>query len=684
MCFLVITMLHSRPSASETGNYNIHLEAGPAFALAGWQAEELGVGIWGAARFEWALFERLGLEAGGGYLGFFTGSHPRGFEPLDGAYLIAGSLGARVRLLNDEEGYLLTTGAGRDHIGNWWGNLWLDAHGDYFYTGGEHRFGADVGIGAELSLLNGFQVGPFARGMYIYQPDSVNQRDSDDGWILLAGLTVSIAIPLEGKRIPDSDNDGILDPDDQCVSIPEDRDEFEDDDGCPDEDNDKDGVPDTGDKCPLEPEDPDGFEDDDGCPDEDNDKDGVPDSVDQCDGEREDKDNFQDDDGCIDADNDGDGLLDGDDDCPDEPELVNDVNDHDGCPEGDKDRDGFIDELDSCPSEPETVNGVKDDDGCPDKALVEVQANKILGGERIFFDTGYARVKRLSREFLKELAQLIKSHPEFVLISIKGHTDDVGDPEFNYKLSVRRARRVKQYLVRLKVDRDRLVVEGFGETAPWKTGDSDQDRQKNRRVEITITKVDEALATTPIAPETQEAINTPADPSPYSTAPSSKPEAKVPSKKPSPPLKLKEENPYSASEPEKEETTTPKPPAKKAPDKKPDKSADQKTDKPAKTPLKLKEDNPYSTDEPDPPAKSKPKPKSKPAEDNPYGTSAPSKSKSKNPPPAKPKSEDNPYDAPTGSDGQSGKQSRTAPKGESTNKPAAEAHPGLAEENPYE
>ena len=49
---------------------------------------------------------------------------------------------------------------------------------------------------------------------------------------------------------------------------PEDKDEFEDEDGCPDPDNDKDGVLDEDDKCPNEPETKNGYQDDDGCPDE--------------------------------------------------------------------------------------------------------------------------------------------------------------------------------------------------------------------------------------------------------------------------------------------------------------------------------------------------------------------------------------------------------------------------------
>lgn len=68
---------------------------------------------------------------------------------------------------------------------------------------------------------------------------------------------------------PDRDGDGIVDKDDQCPDDREDKDGFEDQDGCPDIDNDKDGILDVDDLCPNEPENKNGNEDDDGCPDKD-------------------------------------------------------------------------------------------------------------------------------------------------------------------------------------------------------------------------------------------------------------------------------------------------------------------------------------------------------------------------------------------------------------------------------
>ena len=65
----------------------------------------------------------------------------------------------------------------------------------------------------------------------------------------------------------DHDGDGFLDEVDACPDKPEDKDGFEDGDGCPDTDNDKDKIPDSLDRCPDEPEDYDNDADEDGCPD---------------------------------------------------------------------------------------------------------------------------------------------------------------------------------------------------------------------------------------------------------------------------------------------------------------------------------------------------------------------------------------------------------------------------------
>jgi len=202
-------------------------------------------------------------------------------------------------------------------------------------------------------------------------------------------------------RTHDVDEDGIEDDRDGCPRLPEDVDEFQDDDGCPDLDNDEDLIPDTDDRCPMdaadferdededgctdpvtdvdedgieddedacpeEPEDADGHQDEDGCPDDDNDEDTIADADDACPDEPEDVDEFEDADGCPDLDDDGDGVPDTDDACPRVAEDVDEHEDEDGCPDPDDDHDGVLDADDQCPEEAETINGVDDDDGCPD------------------------------------------------------------------------------------------------------------------------------------------------------------------------------------------------------------------------------------------------------------------------------------------------------------------------------
>ena len=86
----------------------------------------------------------------------------------------------------------------------------------------------------------------------------------------LLGYTYTPAEPISAPPPPpaDTDKDGILDVVDKCPNDPEDKDNFEDADGCPDPDNDKDGILDVSDKCPNDPEVVNGIEDTDGCPDQ--------------------------------------------------------------------------------------------------------------------------------------------------------------------------------------------------------------------------------------------------------------------------------------------------------------------------------------------------------------------------------------------------------------------------------
>jgi OOP family OmpA-OmpF porin len=106
--------------------------------------------------------------------------------------------------------------------------------------------------------------------------------------------------PPPAPPSPDPDGDGILGKDDKCPEKPEDKDAYEDEDGCPELDNDGDEIPDALDKCPMKPETKNGIDDDDGCPEEDKDGDGIIGSRDHCPEQPENKNNYQDEDGCPD------------------------------------------------------------------------------------------------------------------------------------------------------------------------------------------------------------------------------------------------------------------------------------------------------------------------------------------------------------------------------------------------
>ena len=74
-------------------------------------------------------------------------------------------------------------------------------------------------------------------------------------------------------------------------------------------------------------------------------------------------------------------------------------------------------------------------------------------------------------------------------LRVAGHTDDVGDREYNYALSMRRAIAVKEYLVgRFALDASRLDTVGYGEDRPVVTGEDNEARALNRRVEMVFMK----------------------------------------------------------------------------------------------------------------------------------------------------------------------------------------------------
>jgi hypothetical protein len=278
----------------------------------------------------------------------------------------------------------------------------------------------------------------------------------------------------DGCPDPDNDKDGIPDEKDRCRDAPEDFDGHQDADGCPDPDDDNDGVPDEQDKCRNEPEDRDGFQDSDGCPDPDNDKDGIPDTIDKCPNTPEDKDGFQDADGCPDhggaasgptspgGDSDGDGIPDEKDKCPSEPEDKDGFQDADGCPDPDNDEDGVADALDKCPNEAETINGVADEDGCPEpgaRSLVRWDGDRVLVEAPAQFTPGKAALPPKLVEQVKMMAQLVRGRAPLSSVIVEAYPDRAGDTSVKgAELAAARAAAVKKVLVEAGVPADVITA----------------------------------------------------------------------------------------------------------------------------------------------------------------------------------------------------------------------------------
>src|SRR5580704_2843094 len=285
-----------------------------------------------------------------------------------------------------------------------------------------------AGIGAKYRVDNGW--GLRIDGRILFPPSSSSDGPTVDWEVLL-----SIYKEFGRKEVPkvvgpkDSDGDGIPDDVDKCPNEPEDKDGFQDADGCPEPDNDHDGIPDAQDKCPNEPEDKDGFQDADGCPDPDNDQDGIPDTQDKC---------------------------------PDQPETKNGYQDEDGCP-------------DEIPAKVKKFTGVIQG------INFKVNSADLLSASNGTLDKAVAVLKEFP-----ELKMEIQGHTDDQPMGKGGKFED------NTALSQARAESVKAYFVKAGVEDNRLTAKGYGATQPiddpkdLKGAKLNAARTKNRRVEFKL------------------------------------------------------------------------------------------------------------------------------------------------------------------------------------------------------
>ncbi len=134
----------------------------------------------------------------------------------------------------------------------------------------------------------------------------------------------------------------------------------------------------------------------------------------------------------------------------------------------DSDHDGVYDEDDQCPESPidAKVNAV----GC-------------WTIDNVLFDFDNDVIKTVAYPLLDNVVEILEKNPA-MKINLNGHCDNVGTPEYNIGLSLRRANAVKNYLVKKGILEGRLATKGFGFSKPVALNGTDAGRAINRRVEL--------------------------------------------------------------------------------------------------------------------------------------------------------------------------------------------------------
>src|SRR5690606_1577287 len=121
---------------------------------------------------------------------------------------------------------------------------------------------------------------------------------------------------------------------------------------------------------------------------------------------------------------------------------------------------------------------------------VEVRDNKIQINEKIQFEHAKANIMEASHSLLNEVVSVIKANPHIKKIAIEGHASSEGNPDFNRTLSDNRAKAVRAYLVSQGISEEMLTAKGFGSDNPIASNDTEEGREKNRRVEFNIVEQD--------------------------------------------------------------------------------------------------------------------------------------------------------------------------------------------------
>ena len=143
----------------------------------------------------------------------------------------------------------------------------------------------------------------------------------------------------------------------------------------------------------------------------------------------------------------------------------------------------YIDDVVLKKTAPYVEVPIKENDLC----CITVEEGKIIQLRNIFFDTDKAELLPRSFTELNKLLNLMQDNPTMV-IEIRGHTDSLGERNYNIYLSRKRAKAVVEFLNSNGISRSRTRYKGFGDAEPVASNQSEEGRQLNRRVEFLIIK----------------------------------------------------------------------------------------------------------------------------------------------------------------------------------------------------
>lgn len=119
--------------------------------------------------------------------------------------------------------------------------------------------------------------------------------------------------------------------------------------------------------------------------------------------------------------------------------------------------------------------------------IVLMPSGEAMRLDHLIFSQGKGHIEPGSFEELNEVVQMMMDNGK-IIIQLEGHTDNIGDPKANMKLSRERVEAVKKYFVSKGVSKNRIRTKAFGGTQPLTTDISPGARHPNRRVEMRILK----------------------------------------------------------------------------------------------------------------------------------------------------------------------------------------------------